>query len=614
MSAWSFGNHAYEVEVSADGLWAVVQGQGHRSPVRLSLLSSLSCTAGVDETVSVSGPQAVEGSLPPEVHARARVTRRSTLWGDVTTELDCGSSWLELRVTLSPGRAQGQGPRAGEGPRLTDVTLLGGRSLMARAPGMIFSGSELPQLFSPNPEDPRLVVHAAATPAVAGGCGDSLPGRGHWFFTPAPLYFALGQGKPPAHVGPGAIIGSGPNVGSGPNGAGRQSASAQWVGLGLVGPVSDMWFTEVAFVPADQGFALRLAYEGHFPVRSGLSLPAVLVLPGLDNPYDGIRHQRQRLLAEGHIKRAEEGGRPEWWHRPMFCGWGAQCYLAKREATDAKAQCTQDNYDRFMGELKAKGVVPGTVVVDDGWQAHYGRVAPAAQRWPDLKGWVAERHRQGQRVLMWWKAWDPEGVPTDWCITNPAGVALALDPAHPQGRRLLEANITEILSPDGYDADGLKVDFTGRTPTGYALAHAGPWGLALLHEYLAVVYGAAKKARPDALVITHAVNAAFADVADMVRLNDILRLDESSPDSPVVYQMKYRAAVARAACPELLIDTDDWCAPDLGRWRQYMQAKAGLGVPTLYYTTHLDRSGEALDEQDYQMLRDIFAAIPKGAP
>src|SRR5581483_7980088 len=105
-----------------------------------------------------------------------------------------------------------------------------------------------------------------------------------------------------------------------------------------------------------------------------------------------------------------------------------------------------------------------------------------------------------------------EGVDPEWCVTNPDGAALAIDPGHPRARELLQANIAELLSPDGFDADGLKVDFTGRTPTGYALRHHGAWGLSLLHEHLAHIYAAAKGAKLDALVITHAVNPAFTAV------------------------------------------------------------------------------------------------------
>jgi hypothetical protein len=47
----------------------------------------------------------------------------------------------------------------------------------------------------------------------------------------------------------------------------------------------------------------------------------------------------------------------------------------------------------------------------------------------------------------------------------------------------------------------------------------------------------------------------------MIRLNDMPRIDDGAPFPPIVPQMRYRAAVVRAACPDLLIDTDDWCVP-----------------------------------------------------
>ena len=93
-------------------------------------------------------------------------------------------------------------------------------------------------------------------------------------------------------------------------------------------------------------------------------------------------------------------------------------------------------------------------------------------------------------MLLWWKAWDPEGVPAELCVRNPDGTPVALDPTNPAAREALRASdALDARSPEGLDADGLKVDFTARTPSGRALEHHGPgWGIALLHELLAVVY------------------------------------------------------------------------------------------------------------------------------
>ena len=169
--------------------------------------------------------------------------------------------------------------------------------------------------------------------------------------------------------------------------------------------------------------------------------------------------------------------------------------------------------------------------------------------------------------------------------------------------------MTQLVGADGLGADGLKIDFTARTPSGQAYRAYGPgWGIALLHDLLSVVYAAVKQAKPDALVITHTPHPAFADVTDMVRLNDMLRLDDPGPvpAGAVVEQMRYRAQVATAALPDTLIDTDDWCVPDLATWRDFLEAKPELGVPSLYYATHLDLSGEALEEVDYAALRRVW--------
>jgi hypothetical protein len=204
-------------------------------------------------------------------------------------------------------------------------------------------------------------------------------------------------------------------------------------------------------------------------------------------------------------------------------------------------------------------------------------------------------------VLLWWKAWDPEGVDPSLCVRNADGAPVALDPSNEATREFLSAMLARLLSAEALDADGLKIDFTARTPTGRALTQAGgTWGIAFLHQLLAVVYEAAKAAKPDALVITHTPHPSFADVTDMIRLNDMF-------GGAIVPQMTFRAEVVRAALPELPIDTDDWRIPDRRQWREFLEVKPEIGVPSLYYATHLDATGEALTDDDYAALRRVWS-------
>ncbi|HUQ22611.1 MAG TPA: hypothetical protein VM049_06305 [Gaiellaceae bacterium] len=540
---------AYRLEVSANGLRVTL------GDLVLRPYAAFDTLGAVDETLAVLPPRVAEG--------RIELERRSTRWDRALTSIACTEDQVELTFSV-----------AGSG-ELTGVSLLALRSLIPDRLGWLPSGygvGELNKLFCANP------AHATGTrpahePAVIGATGDGEPGRHHWFFTPAPLYLAWAP-----------------------------EDERDWLDVGFVAPVEALTFVEAAYVPRDGGFHLQLDYEGHTRVDGAFTAPSLLFTPGVADPYRGLRRHRDDLVARAAAVPVAEREQPDWWTSPIFCGWGAQFHLYESSGVSPMAQATQENYDAFLTHLEGERLVPGIVVLDDKWQTAYGTNQPDEAKWPDLKGWIAARRERGQHVLLWWKAWDPEGLPPELCVRNPEGVPIAVDPGNEETRAELQRQVARMLGAEGLDADGLKIDFTARTPSGHALSAAGSgWGIALLHELLAVVYTAAKAAKPDALIITQTPHPAFVDVTDMIRLNDIIGGHES-----VVPQMRFRAELTAAACPELLIDTDDWRIPSLAAWREYLGMKAELGVPSLYYATHVDATGERLEPSDYEALRDVW--------
>jgi hypothetical protein len=565
MSELAVETPSYRLELRPDGLLVRLSAPDGEPLAELRPLTAADTTAAPDESLAVSAPVPLPGADPT-----FRVVRRSTVWEEAGVDVVCTQETVELRPWV-----RGRGA-------LADVHLLAFRSLVPGQPlGYMPSGRRFRSLFSPNPGDPLLVVRSAGESAVIGVAGDGTPGRGHWLFTPAPLVLAVTTA---ADADPNADLAEG------------------WLSLAVEAPVADLRFVQVEYVPGDGSFALRLDYEGHTQVDGELRLPSLVLTPGLRTPYGAIGRHRERLRAGG-LAPAAARPQPSWWREPIFCGWGAQCELARDTGRFAGAFATQENYDAFIAHLASQGLEPGIVVLDDKWQEAYGTNRPDTEKWPDLAGWIERRHARGQHVLLWWKAWDPEGLPPELCIRNPDGTPVAFDPTNPEALAELRAQLHRLLGRDGVDADGLKIDFTARTPSGRALATSGDgWGIALLHELLRTVYTAAKEAKPDALVITHAPHPAFADVTDMIRLNDVVRAGDD-PRGRVVAQMRHRAQVARTACPELLVDTDDWCVPSLEEWREYAEAKPGLGVPSLYYAWALDATGERFEERDYETLR-----------
>lgn len=560
----------YRLEASLAHPVALVFDRDGTESMRLMLLAALDTDRGLDGTLAVGQPSVERG----ERGAALTWDATSTIWDGKAIRLECSEDELVFSVSVT-----------GSG-RLATVRLLGGPYTgNPRWGGGIFhSRWSARTLFDPSPDDPKRVVQPAGEPATIGVVGGSLPGRGHWFFTPAPLLFA---GTPAETADP--------------------DDSAPWATLELRCGVDAATFTEIRYAPFLGGFSLELAYEGETAVEGAFSTPPLVITPAAARPYDALRRHGEALRAAG-LARTVSGPRPEWWTRPIFCGWGEQCRQGKLGGVRAPELSRRDRYDQWLGILAANRVVPGTIVIDDKWQATYGRNEPDVERWPDMRGWIADRHADGQRVLLWFKAWDPEGLPLDACITDALGQPVAADPTSPGYQAILREALRAMLAPDGLAADGLKVDFTGQTPSGPGLRRAGrTWGMALLRELLALVYEYANEANPEALVVTHTASPLFADVTDMIRLNDLLRLDDPEPFAAAVPQMRHRARVAAAVAPHLLIDTDDWCMPSKAEWRSYLSIKPDLGVPALYYATGIDHSNEAFDADDYAAIRQAWA-------
>jgi hypothetical protein len=545
----------YRLRLDPRRVVAAVTGDDGRPWFRLRLLGSVDTLDGPDETLRV-GP--ICHRVYPD-RVRVEVPCVSSRWAWRTTVLDCFEDRIEIGVTVH-----------GDG-RVMSVRLLGGW----RPPsGFLPSGSSLRTLLSPNPDHPGRILRPANEPATIGVVGDGgEPGVGRWLFAPAPWCYAVSRESPDAESG-------------------------EWAAIGLAARIREQTFTSFHYTGGTDGFSLRLDYEGHTRVAGKFRTPKVVVAFGARDGYAALRRHRDLLAARG-LAPARDTAQPTHWRQPIFCGWGAQCHLAKVTGRRAQDLATQLYYDDFLATLAGHDVIPGTIVVDDKWQAEYATCRPDPAKWPDLRGWIAERHAHGQRVLLWWKAWDVEGAPPDACVRAPDGTPVALDPQADACRELIEDVMAYLLGPDGLDADGLKVDFIARTPSGVSLDHAGEsWGADLLHRLLGLVYASAKRAKPDALIVTHTPNPAFVDVTDMIRLNDVLMLDADYRQTPVVAHMNYRADVVRAACDGLLVDTDGWCLPSRQTWADYLERQPALGVPALYYASHIDHTGEELRPGD----------------
>jgi hypothetical protein len=550
----------YRLTCAGDRPFVYLDDAAGERLAELFVLSAVQPWHGRDDTVSTGAWQVAEG--PDEVVLS--LPAASSAWQEKVYRFRCRPQGFSYEIEV-----------AGHG-LLAEVHPFAGyySGNLRWGSGFFVSGQRFRRLFNP---EPNTAEENYATPTTSSAIdlgGVPLPGRADWFFTPPPFCFAV----------------------EGPRG---------WVSLGLEPAAGANAFSSYHYRGQRDAFHLSLHYDGQTAVDGRYVLPAVTFHFAPDE-YAALGAHVAALRAAGAVPPAGRAAPAAWWREPIFCGWGAQCHLAGQAKAHPAGYARQELYEQFLATLAQHGVRPGIVVLDDKWQASYGNNEVDEAKWPDLPGFIERQHRYGRHVLLWLKAWDPEGVPVDECITNAAGQAVAVDPTNPAYERRLRSVVRRMLSGDAYGADGFKIDFSARIPSGPGLClHGAAWGLELMKRYLAIIYDEAKSTKPDALIMTHTPHPYLADVLDMIRLNDM------NVGRDIVAAMRHRARVAAIACPDALIDTDNWPITDRAAWRRYLPLQAELGVPSLYYSSHVDATGEPLEEEDYALIRNVWAAYAR---
>lgn len=524
-----------------------------RRLMELFLISSAHSMSGIDVTAECGKWEAEE---TPDGIALT-MTTDSLIWKTKTVRLVCREDGLSYGMTV-----EGTG-------RLTDVELLSGYYTgvnQRHCTNRFYSCFDADSLFNPEPDGRECYSVSPAERSLIDMGGVPIPGRDHWFFTPPPFCFVLRKGD-------------------------------TCVTLGVTAQPGFHTFSEVEYTGGGTGQGLILRYDGETEVSGAYALPEVQMTFGSD--------EYELLGRFCRLERLPDQDRPApagWWTRPIFCGWGAQSAMSAEYHEPAPALARQEFYESFTASLDEKNIDPGTIVIDDKWQRAYGMNTVDTDKWPDMKGFIQSMHARGRKVLLWLKAWDPEGVEPRLCIRDWKDRPIAIDPSHPEYRQLFAEACRHMLSEDGLGADGFKIDFTARIPACAGCKKYGKsWGLELMRDYLTMVYDAAKACKPDALIMCHCPHPYLADKFDMIRLNDV------NTGRPVNPQMIHRARVARAAVPDRLIDTDNWPMPDKRSWLEYVKIQPDLGVPSLYYLWHMDNSPEDITDEDLEVVRQSWA-------
>lgn len=406
--------------------------------------------------------------------------------------------------------------------------------------------------------------------------------------------------------------------------------SSEWVTLGLAVNPGEHYFSEFEYVGGTE-FGLNLNYWGLFRVKGLFTSPKIIITT--DAEEESALKRYISILTNKNLIKLEEHNYKKWWYGPIVCGWGHQSYMGdlfrirspKERQKDESVyyMCTQANYENLVKTIDSKKLDWNILIIDSRWFISGGLKLVDNGRWPNMKSFVDEIHKRGKKVLLWWAPWNPEGFLSDECITyseseargkvnRPGrfakygpineGSKLAPDVTLDSVKEMILSSLKMILGSgvNDFGFDGLKIDHVAGTPGMYGLKFPNGskklYGIELLKYYYDFLYSEAKRINGDCLIIGQSPNPYFANCFDMMRLGDIYTHKKSSVNE----EMIFRAKMAKIANPNWLIDMDGWPLPSLDAFRKYMAIQPLYGVPSLYYVTNLDTTGEEIPNNYFE--------------
>ena len=379
---------------------------------------------------------------------------------------------------------------------------------------------------------------------------------------------------------------------------------ASQLALGLVAEKGEHNFHSFDYNPVPGhgragGFYLSTDQDGHTAVDGEWTAPSIIGF-GASDEFEAMRRYADYYYASGIAVRKKQAVVPRFWHGPMACGWIEQEARSDIEGP-IHAKACERVYSDYLDRMHAAGLYPRCLIIDDKWQTTYcGDIADPA-KWPDLRGFVDRRRKEGIHTLLWFKIFDPEGLDDEATVTTEKS-GKRVDPSHPVFLKLLDDALYRIFSSDPgcYDCDGIKIDYAFRIPIGKEFrTYSGRYGVELLHDFMAHIYETAKAIKPYALINCSPCHPYFADVCDQARLHDY-----DGKNRFCAEDMAFRAKLYRLALPDALLDTDNagfQTRRDTMRW---LLSQPEVGVPDLYCISPLP--GFSFSETDKAALSRVW--------
>ncbi|MBQ2545653.1 MAG: hypothetical protein II557_05120 [Clostridia bacterium] len=339
---------------------------------------------------------------------------------------------------------------------------------------------------------------------------------------------------------------------------------------------------------------------GHTAVDGEWEAPSIVGY-GAEDEFDAMKKYAKYYFHTGIAVTKKKTVVPKFWHGPVACGWIQQFADNGLPEKGTSGAC-EPVYLDYLDRLHKAGLHPRCLIIDDKWQSEYCVDIADPAKWPDLRGFVDARRAEGIHTMLWFKIFDPEGLPEEAVVTTEAGER-RVDVSHPVFLRMLDEALTRIFSsaPGCYDCDGIKIDYAFQIPIGRKFqTYSGKYGVEYLYEFMKHICDKAKSIKPEAIINCSPCHPYFAHLCDHARLHDY------NPDNRNCREdLEMRAKMYRIAIPDTLIDTDNAgfnTRRDTMRW---LLDQPETGVPDLYCISPLP-GGFAFRDEDLAALAEVW--------
>lgn len=610
----------------------------------------------VDELVSLDAPSVEESGET----ATLTFVGKTTLWDKVEYRFECRSDKVLYNYTVH-GKGSLDNARFFEGfeednPNVKDRGYPyfpgWGRHVAHHRPLKYFTTSSKPKFdlihsYTVNASDTRIFMYHETTKIRVGG--DRFYLGGDWLVTPPPFLYLLGNREKNTWVNMGLVAKAGEN-----NYLDYEYLGGEGWGLNC----NYQGYTKID----GDWTSPQILFEMHDGANVYDALEKYV---GYLRANGMVKKNAHRKDAPRWWHEPIFGG----WGEQMVYSSHWPNYFAgtsKGWSGGSDGYCTRAYYEKMLGQLEDKGVDPTILIIDNRWFVKPHMLDVCDEAWPNMREFVDEQHAKGRKVILWVSPWgynrsswangkevpvnehmilekemayeleidtdifyidqkiDPatnevvrfkpekrkKRVPAEFNMEERDWEYLA-DPFNPDYVKRVQEKVQYLLSPDGLDADGFEFDYTHFLPIYRNIKPATPreekyWGVEMLHRIIEIYYEAAKKAKPDSLIIDHIFNPYFDDVTDMLRLQDIYTDARS-----IVEQYGHRARIGQKVVPGCAIHTDQHPMPSIEAWREYAQYQSNIGNPCLYYVTAIETTREKLTDEDYKLLRETWEAHHK---